>query len=50
MIKKLSEKDVRKIRKRYAEGGVTYFELAAEYGVCFQTIGHIITRRNWKYI
>lgn len=47
---KLTARDVWKIRQRYSAGGVTYFDLAAEYGVTFQTIGHIITRRNWKHI
>jgi uncharacterized protein YjcR len=50
VIKKLSVKDVRKIRQRYSAGGVTYYDLAEEYGVTFQAIGHIITRRNWKHI
>jgi uncharacterized protein YjcR len=50
MAAKLTPKDVRAIRRRYWEGNVLERELAAEYGVSPQAIGHIITRRNWKHI
>lgn len=45
---KLSLGQVREIRTRYEMGGVTYAQLAAEFGVCFQNIGYIIQRKTWK--
>lgn len=50
MAAKLTKQDVWTIRRRYAKGGVLERELAAEYGVSPQAIGHIVTRRNWKHI
>lgn len=50
MAAKLTPRDVLEIRRRYWEGDVKERELAAEYGVTPQAIGHIITRRNWKHI
>lgn len=42
--------DVRTIRARYAAGGVTYKQLAAEYGLGKTTVGHILSRRNWAHV
>lgn len=39
---KLTHKAVTRIRKRYAEGGVTLKSLGAEYGVSFGLIGQIV--------
>lgn len=49
-LAKLNANQVREIRKRYAEGGILYRELAAEYGVNECNIGHIITRWTWKHV
>ena len=47
---KLTEDSVRAIRSRVAEGGVTYPELAAEYGVSPGTIGEVVRRRRWGWV
>ena len=47
---KLTENDVREIRTRYAEGGITHEDLGIKYGVKRETIGYIIRRLNWKHI
>lgn len=47
---KLTESQVREIRKRYAGGGVTYRVLAKEYGIAWFTAASIIKRRNWKHV
>jgi hypothetical protein len=49
-LSRLTENQVREIRARYAAGGVSYSQLAVEYGTHFSNIGHIIQRRNWKHI
>lgn len=36
------------IRSRYANGGVTYDDLAFEYGVGRSTIGSILSNKNWR--
>lgn len=47
---KLTEKQVREIRKRYAEGGVTYRSLAKEYVIGREMIGCIVRYKNWKHL
>ena len=47
---KLTEGQVFDIRQRYAEGGITHMVLAAEYGVSYGLIGHIVARRAWTHI
>lgn len=47
---KLTEDDVREIRRRYAEGDVTYGQLATEYGVHYRTPQAIVLRRTWKHV
>lgn len=54
---KLTEDDVRKIRKLYAErpmprkkGGKGYARMAREFGVTDTLIKFIVTRRIWKHI
>jgi hypothetical protein len=44
---KLTERQVRQIRERYAAGGVTQTHLAKEYGVGQPMISDIVTRRRW---
>ena len=47
---RLTEAQVRVLRDRYAAGGVTLVELAAELGVSRETVGRAIRRRSWKHI
>ena len=47
---KLTEDDVREIRNKYEAGGVTYPELASEYGVHKTTIGWIVRRESWTHV
>jgi hypothetical protein len=47
---KLTPAKVRRIRARYAAGGVTTIKLGAEYGVSHQVIHRIISRKIWKHI
>lgn len=49
-MSKLTSDQVRAIRARYAEGGVTYDNLARTYGVDPTTIGMVIRRRVWKHV
>jgi group I intron endonuclease len=45
---KLTWEEVREIRKRYNEGGISQYQLADEYGVGQMTICRIILNRSWK--
>lgn len=44
---KLTWASVRKIREKYAAGGVTYRQLAQEFGVSFAVIGDVVRRETW---
>jgi hypothetical protein len=44
---KLSAKDVRSLRTRYALGGVTHRQLAIEYGVTHTAIGYALRGTQW---
>jgi len=44
---KLSAEQTREIRERYGKGGVTYAELAAEFGVAKTTIGALVRGQTW---
>lgn len=46
--KKLTSDDVREIRRRYAAGGVTQRQLAAEYGIQSSNICFVVTRKTWQ--
>lgn len=46
---KFKDEDIRVIRKIYSEG-VTQEKISKIYNVCRQTIGSIITRKNWSHI
>lgn len=46
----LTDLDVRAIRKRHAQGGLSYSQLGREYGVADITIKRIVKRRNWTHI
>lgn len=47
---KLTELEVKEIRKRYKAGGITHRQLASEYKVNASTITNCITHVNWKHI
>lgn len=47
---KLTESKVREIRSKYANGGVFYRTLAAEYCVSEYSILKIVLRRTWKHV
>lgn len=46
----LSEAQVLEIRRRYAAGGVTYLELAKEFGVKKTTVAKIVIRKLWGHL
>jgi len=47
---KLTEDRVRYIRRRYAEGGVSYSKLGEECGIHFTVIGHVVRRTAWRHV
>ena len=47
---KLSEDDVRLIRKLYAQGGVTLAELGHRFSVDSTTIRDVVSRRRWTHV
>lgn len=47
---KLSATQVRDIRKKYSDGGVTQAELARQHGVYFTHINAIILRKRWAWL
>jgi len=47
---KLTEDDVRAIRARYATGGISQPQLAAEYGVKPETISALLRGLTWKHV
>jgi hypothetical protein len=47
---KLTEQQVRDIRKRYPSPGNTQRSLAAEFGVSQGEIWQIVTRRHWSHV
>lgn len=47
---KLTDDIVRKIRRRYDEGGVTQTALAAEFGVWPGTINYVVRRQRWTHV
>lgn len=49
-VAKLSEEQVREIRRRYAEGGVLQRELGAEYGIHQGAVSGIVLRKSWTHI
>lgn len=42
--------DVREIRRLYALGGQTIFQLGERFGVSFSSISRIILRKNWAHV
>jgi hypothetical protein len=47
---KLTERDVREIRRRYGKGRETFAALATAFKVSPQTIGGIVHRRSWQHV
>jgi hypothetical protein len=47
---KLTEKDVKEIRKLYAIGEYTQIELGKTYRVSQNCIGYIVRKETWKHI
>jgi hypothetical protein len=47
---KITEDDVREIRRRYAAGGVSQSALGAEYGLCQSHIKDIVNFQRWKHV
>jgi len=47
---KLTETQVREIRGRWEEGGITQRKLSVEYGVYYTTISKIISRKTWGHL
>lgn len=47
---KLTENDVRAIRKLYATGSYSYTQLAKKYRVDFTNIACIVKNKTWKHI
>lgn len=47
---KVTEDQVREIRRRYAAGGVTQTALGLEYGLHNVTISEIVLRKKWRHV
>ena len=47
---KLTMGSARKIRQRYADGGVTQETIAGEFGVCRELIGQVVRYEIWKEV
>lgn len=47
---KLTEAQVREIRARYAAGRISIRQLAAEYGVTFAPVQHILSGKTWRHV
>lgn len=47
---RLTESDVRAMRRQYRDGGVSTPQLAEEFGVGVTTVAHIIHRRTWSWL
>lgn len=47
---KLTEEAVREVRRRHAEGGISFGGLAREFGVSPDAIAFVIRRKTWAHI
>ena len=47
---KLTEDDVREIRRLYATGNFSHREIAVRFGVHTETVGHIVRRQRWNHV
>lgn len=46
----LTDDDIREIRRRYADGGISQTELAKEYGIGQGAVSRIVLRKAWSHI
>lgn len=49
-LAKLTEDIVRAMRREYAAGGVSQYELGKRYGVTQAAVGDVVRRRLWKHV
>lgn len=49
-MSKLTEDQVREIRRLYALGGISETSLATEFGVTQSTIGRVVRRECWRHV
>lgn len=47
---KLTEDQVKEIRRRYESGGVTQTQLALEYGLCTSNMSSLVNYKTWKHL
>ena len=47
---KLTAAKVKRIRKRYAMGGISFAKLAKIFGVCKRTIEMVVKRITWRHV
>jgi hypothetical protein len=47
---KLTERQVKQIRRRYAKGGITMTQLAEQYGLEKSSVRNLIRRKTWKHL
>ena len=47
---KLNENQIQEITRAYDRGGVTYRELAHQYGVSASTINDVLNHRTWRHL
>jgi len=47
---KLTELEVREIRKLYADGGFRRIDLARQFKVSATTIGYVVHRKIWAHV
>lgn len=47
---KLTENDVREIRRRYEAGGVTLAEIGSIYSIAITTAHNVVSCRNWGWL
>jgi DNA-binding MarR family transcriptional regulator len=46
----LTEADVRSMRLRYAQGGISQEKLAAEFGIRQTAVSAIVRRKTWRHV
>jgi hypothetical protein len=47
---RLTEEQVKEIRRRYADGGVTQSELARAYGLSNSGMHGVLSGKNWRHV
>lgn len=47
---KMTDEKVRRLRARYAQGGIGILTLACEYDIAYSTCRDIINRTTWKHV